>query len=117
MDDRFRTLARIWGILTESYVELGGNCAMFPYPLKDWGGANGIWAIIEVVKDFVSVPSRGLGGSNEKVDKPKYQREKFPSPPEDFWGLTVLGQNIVQLFFRFRPLARIRGGLTQQDFL
>ena len=39
MDDRFRTLARILGILTESYVELGGNCAMFPYPLKDLGGS------------------------------------------------------------------------------
>ena len=29
----FRPLARIfWGNLTESYVELGGNGAMFPYP-------------------------------------------------------------------------------------
>ena len=56
----------------------------FPYPLED------------------------IGGSNQPMGLLRKKNFLFPSPPEDFWGLMVLGQNIVQLFFRFRTLARIR---------
>ena len=59
---------------------------MFPYPLEDWGGANGIWAIIEVVKDFVSVPSRGSGGANvSEWFAFNTDFKTFPYPRED-WG-------------------------------
>ena len=85
----------------------------FPYPREDFWGSNFDPSKAETVPAEFPSPLEDIGGSNQPMGLLRKKNFLFPSPPEDFLGLTVLGQNIVQLFFRFRPLARILGVLTK----
>ena len=39
-------------------------------------------------KTYVSIPSRGLGGANERIAKSKANNHQFPYPREDWGDLT-----------------------------
>lgn len=89
----FRTLSRIWRVLTV-YAALNNlRSYQFPYPLENQG------ELTEMIADFerlyyVSSPREDLGGSNQLGSNPKPRKNCC-----------------------FRPLSRFRGVLTYHNSL
>ena len=109
----FRPLARIGG--SNAWFSEYNNIVTgrFPSPLEDWGVLTFemLDSYFEISYTFPS-PREDYGGSNLKTIDLKSRGYKFPYPREDFWGLTNRLQKKGVVHHAFRPLARIRGGLT-----
>ena len=80
---RFRTLSRIWRVLTLTTMILTLEQLSFRPLARIRGVLTKRPVIINGRRQFVSVPSRGLGGSNLTVDAINVRRAPFPSPLED----------------------------------
>ena len=85
---------------------------MFPSPREDYGGSNRKVSGSCGCGWIISLPSRGLGGSN-KLGMIKGRHEMFPYPLEDLGGSNLaIDRTLTTWMLRFRTLARFRGNLT-----
>ena len=112
----FRTLSRIWRVLTEGIESNIESLNLFPSPREDLGGSNMQPTKTPIEARKFPSPREDLGGANAGGFSSYFPTHKFPSPREDLGGSNLYeNRNWRHAEFVSVP-SRGLGGLTLVPF-